>query len=109
MTNSKLLAIGGAGALAALVTGGLVSVYAQDGGTGSTTFAQRSFTFTAMAGTGDIRFSADGSSGDNRAVFLDAVIVEFVPLVPEPTSLVLLGLGTCGLFCTRRRNATRKS
>jgi hypothetical protein len=39
MTNSKLLAIGGAGALAALVTGGLVSVYAQDGGTGSTTQA----------------------------------------------------------------------
>jgi len=75
-----------------------------------TTFAPRSFTFSAVAGAGSIRFFADGSSGANRAVFLDSVVLEAVPPpAPEPTSLVLFGLGACGLYCVRRRKMARQN
>lgn len=93
-----------------LIQSGTTSIAAGLTPTMGTTFAPRSFTFSAVAGAGTIRFFADGSSGANRAVFLDSVDLEFVPVpAPEPSSLALFGLGACALYVARRQRMSRKS
>ncbi|MEI6239476.1 MAG: autotransporter-associated beta strand repeat-containing protein [Planctomycetia bacterium] len=57
---------------------------------GSTTFTASDFSYTGLANGNTATFSIDGSN-------LNVVVV------PEPTSIVLLGLGAAGLIAAQRR------
>ena len=87
-----------------LTQGGTTNITTGLNAVSTLTFGERSFTFFANAGAGTITFFADGSSGDNRSVYLDAINLVAVSIpAPEPNSLLLCGLGALGMSFARRR------
>jgi hypothetical protein len=70
-------------------------------GQGFTTY---SIPFT-LAASDNISFSFSNAGGDNQGALLDRVRLT---AVPEPASMLLLGLAACGLGAHRRRSLHRR-
>ncbi len=69
-------------------------------------FASFNLSFTALASSGNARIVFDHAGSDNVGLLLDNVQLRSrdIPGVPEPATLMLLGLGLAGLGYSRRKS-----
>jgi hypothetical protein len=75
---------------------------------GATGWQQYSRTYTALHPISTLIFQSQ-PGGDSDGVYIDAISVEEVSAVPEPSSMALLGIGACvsGLGAAHRRRRAR--
>lgn len=86
-----------------LIQGGNQTIIGSSTTIADGTFYAKSFDFAAAAGTATIEFVATNTSGDNT-MFLDLVTLDAINVVPEPSTLGLISLGSLmGVGITFRR------